>query len=68
MRWRRTPPRAGDTRTRARFLWLPMTLDGETRWLERARVLEQFGLLRPGTFDGRKGWNPVGWLINEKGI
>lgn len=37
MRWfKRSMPKGGDIRTRRRFLWLPLTIDGETRWLERA--------------------------------
>ena len=30
----------GDTkRTKTKFLWWPMTIDGETRWLETAKIL-----------------------------
>lgn len=32
----------GSRRTRTYFLWLPVTIGGETRWLERATVVEQF--------------------------
>jgi hypothetical protein len=33
-------PMDGDTRTIKRFLWLPLTIDGERRWLETAEWVE----------------------------
>jgi hypothetical protein len=39
----------GEERTCERFLWWPLTLDGETRWLEWADVVERYDL----------GWTPV---------
>ena len=40
MRWK--APQVGDTRTRSGFLFLPKTINGETRWLERAEWTERF--------------------------
>ena len=39
MRWKM--PRYGDTRTITVFLWLPITIKYERRWLERA-VINQY--------------------------
>lgn len=43
MRWKKTfktIPKEGDVRTRRKFLLLPHTFDGETKWLEMATVKE----------------------------
>jgi hypothetical protein len=43
MRIRRNPnPKTGDQRLRKKFLWLPLTLENETRWLEKARVVQTY--------------------------
>lgn len=39
---RRTLPHEGDWRFVSRFLWLPLTLNGEMRWLERATIAQRF--------------------------
>lgn len=39
MRFR--PPYVGETRIKYRFLWLPKTINNNTRWLERAAWVEQ---------------------------
>lgn len=36
MRWK--TPNVGDTKTIRKFLWFPLTIHGETRWLEFASV------------------------------
>lgn len=37
MRWaKKPPPRPGHREAVTRFLWFPLTIQGETRWLERA--------------------------------
>lgn len=41
MKWKtKTLPPAGATRVRRAFLWLPFSLQGQTRWLERATWIE----------------------------
>ena len=41
MRWRsRQEPKLGQERTIKKFLWLPLTLHGETRWLEWSNVVQ----------------------------
>jgi len=46
MRWhkkiRKTPAR-GTERERSSFLFWPRTINGETRWLERATILQRYG-------------------------
>ena len=57
MRW--SSVSIGDRRFPQRFLWLPKTLDGETRWLEEARWEEQ----RDYSPKGRGPyWRALGWL------
>lgn len=34
--------RYGETRIRTKFLWLPLKVDYETRWLERATFEERY--------------------------
>ena len=67
MRW--TQPQRGETKTKTRFLWRPLTLpvksggvtrikDGEplleTRWLEVATIEYRFDVT-----SSDRGWNPV---------
>ena len=43
MRWRKRKkgPSLGSTRTVKKFLWLPKTLNGETRWFERGLIFQR---------------------------
>ena len=47
MRWKdkqpKPDPKPGDTRVVKKFLLLPLTVDGETRWLEWAWVKQVYG-------------------------
>ena len=36
MRWKNKKHKAGDTEVITKFLWLPLSIKGETRWLENA--------------------------------
>ena len=36
MRWKNKTYKVGDTKIVNKFLWLPLSINGETRWLERA--------------------------------
>lgn len=51
-------PQDGDTRIVRCFLWLPMEIDGDKRWLEKVEYLEQYERL--GTFD-LFGDTPLVW-------
>jgi hypothetical protein len=60
-------PKQGETRVRSGFLWLPMTIDRETRWLERATWEERV------SYYGPRGqcnvtsfqWNPDKWIDDD---
>ena len=42
MRWDSPKPRLGSSRVVYRFLMLPRTLQGETRWLEYVRIRQYY--------------------------
>ena len=49
MRWKKKQiykPTVGDIRSISKFLWLPKTLDEETRWLERVVYSQEYRELR----------------------
>lgn len=56
---RKTEPKDGDTRTINKFLWMPLTIDGETRWFERVVYVEHFR--HENIFD-LFGHTPMGWF------
>lgn len=64
MRWKkrkpRPRPRQGDTREIEKFLWRPMLIDDEWRWLERVRYKQEFG--RPGKWYTVLMWHDVEWI------
>lgn len=60
MRWtNEPPPKKGDTRVRTAFLWLPLTIDQETRWLEIAKWEE--GAVRSEKRQ-QWWWVPLRWV------
>lgn len=62
MRWYNTkPPVAGDTKSNSGFLLFPMTLEGETRWLEFATWTEEYVQVSTGDGDWDYFWNRVYW-------
>ncbi len=40
MKW--TEPKVGDTRVVEKFLYTPTTINGETRWWEKAKVKQEY--------------------------
>lgn len=61
MRWTREPrPETGDEKTETKFLWFPVTIDYETRWLEKATIVSVFHR-RDGLYD-RSGWTKIKFL------
>ena len=54
MRWERAEP--GDERIRTLFLWLPMRVGREERWLEKVKVREVL------THLWGEVWQPVEFL------
>jgi hypothetical protein len=62
MKWTpKTLSPEGDLRHRTRFLLFPMTIDKQTRWLERATWVEQ--ALAWHTVHGTPAikWQPISW-------
>lgn len=45
-----------DVRIKTRFLWFPMTIKGERRWLERASWEEKYYICGLDNFWGKKRW------------
>lgn len=63
MRWRpKSGPRDGDVRIKRRFLWVPMEMGGEVRWLEFARIRCVFAAVGRAEDRYRTGWRPTGWV------
>lgn len=42
MHWKAKTKKEGQTRTRRKFLLIPRSFDGETRWLEFAKIREDY--------------------------
>jgi len=59
MRWEL--PKDGEKRKRTKFLWFPMTLDSETRWLERTTWIEKYYSLATWY-----GWRPYEWADEDE--
>jgi hypothetical protein len=56
MRWKHGSPKfPGDERTISKFLFFPMTLNDETRWLERAWIVQA------GSTFWHMGASYIGW-------
>ena len=65
MRWNeKEQPNHGDTRIVEGFLWFPEKLNGETRWLEKAKWEEKaYGVQRVLTKESAgTRWYPVRWI------
>ena len=61
MRWTLEPiRRIGDERTITRFLWLPLELNREVRWLERATWAEVCRGSRHGLW-----WDQTHWINSQ---
>ena len=59
MNWTDEPePRLGAYRTVSRFLWWPLGINYETRWLERATWVEEYWWA-----DGGPRWAPLRWAL-----
>jgi len=61
MKWFRKPqPSYEENRTISKFLWFPVTINGETRWLERATFLQCW--YSPAFRSGNPYWINVRWV------
>lgn len=65
---RRKRPKQGQRRIVRKFLWLPLEIGGEMRWLEHATIEEQVQYF-VGSFSGQDkgwGWVSVRWIIDDR--
>jgi hypothetical protein len=60
MRWRR--PEQSSTRIRTRFLLFPLTIRGQTRWLEKATWEEKVIYYGAGYSCTAWAWEPQCWF------
>lgn len=52
MRWNIKQHNYEDTRTIKKFLWFPILIDDELRWLETALIEQQYSFM---------GWENIRW-------
>jgi len=64
MKWKKKQgPQIGDRRTITKFLWLPVCVKEEWRWLEKASISQRYG----GRWDEALGaefnltWENIAW-------
>lgn len=67
MRWkqrpRKGPPERGAVRVTRKFLFFPKTLEGETRWLEVAYIVQRYV---PARLPGGAGYYRTAWWWNRR--
>jgi hypothetical protein len=54
---RNNSPKVGETRQITKFLWFPLAIDGETRWLETATYTEEYIKI----YDSNEGYTDTFW-------
>lgn len=59
MRWVPVYCEIGDVRTINKFLFLPRTINGQSRWLEWARIKQEY---RPGSWSDGPYWEDIEWV------
>jgi hypothetical protein len=69
LRWSFKKPRVGEKRIIKKFLFLPKTIKGETRWLEWVTIEQQY-LDSPGDIIiiDCPVWIDIDWINDEKKI
>lgn len=58
---RKEIPKLGDTRKRSGFLFFPMAINHERRWLEKATWIEKYCEILIGPRI-REIWHPIEWV------
>lgn len=61
MRWNN--PKIGDVKVVTKFLWLPLEINFETRWLEDATIKYVYVT---GHVDSYKYWQPIEFVDKEE--
>lgn len=65
MRFKHLPPRddqENSTRVQSGFLWFPLTIAHETRWLERAKWVERLTVFRAEFDCTAHQWVAEAWV------
>jgi len=55
------PHQYGDIRTIKKFLWLPKTIHNERRWLEFAKIKQQFNFYMDFLYLTCEEWTDLCW-------
>jgi hypothetical protein len=55
------PLKNGDVRIVEKFLFLPKTINGETRWLEKAKFRQRFEFYYDALYVWEE-WNDMNWV------
>lgn len=64
MKWyTKREPEWNDVRIVSKFLWLPLEIDHEVRWLCKATWKERYENRRDGY---TRYWKPICWVTSEK--
>ena len=63
MRWKNKNILPGDKRIIEKFLWFPIEIDGETRWLEKCKILQC--VKRSGDDPYSFIWMDMNWIDME---
>jgi hypothetical protein len=53
------------SKIKTKFLWLPITINGETRWLEKATIEYRVDWERDLVDDKYYFWKPINFIDNE---
>lgn len=65
MRWYKNKPNIDYIKIKRKFLFLPIEINGETRWLEFASIKYKYMWRKTKTFDGDymlKMWCPIEFI------
>jgi hypothetical protein len=67
MRWKSKInfyPIVGTQRTVEKFLLFPTKIDGETRWMEHAKIIQMYFKIRTdfGSGESVYGWKNIEWV------
>jgi len=65
---KRESPKIGDTKTVKRFLFFPLWIGNEIRWLEKAQVVKKYQSWSVSDYNHGcidvKGWRNFGWVAD----
>jgi len=64
MRTRIVQPKIGDAKTISKFLWFPLTIKGERRWLERVTYEIRYDYDRPSIYIDFVQYLHVGFIAS----